>query len=87
MFPDAVTARGTKHLHELLSLKKAGHRAVVLFCVQREDVDNFSPAQHIDPLYAKTLSQVQAQGVEVLAYQAQVSPERIVVIRKLPIIL
>ncbi|MBU0484340.1 MAG: DNA/RNA nuclease SfsA [Proteobacteria bacterium] len=87
MFPDAVTARGTKHLHELLKLKKEGHRAAILFCVQREDTDCFTPARQIDPLYAEILGQVYKQGVEILAYQAQVSPEQIMIVRKLPIVI
>jgi len=58
---------------------------VVFFCVQREDVDYFSPAEHIDPGYAQALREVADQGVEVLAYGAALSPEAIVVVRKLPV--
>ena len=85
MFPDAVTARGTKHLLELTALKQQGHMAAVLFCVQRGDADYFMPAQHIDPLYAETLNKVAEKGVKVLAYQADVSPEEITITRKLPV--
>ncbi|MHB1015059.1 MAG: DNA/RNA nuclease SfsA [Desulfurivibrionaceae bacterium] len=85
MFPDAVTVRGAKHLAELLALRQTGCRAVVFFCVQREDVDYFSPAVHIDPGYAKALLEVAGQGVEVLAYGAALSPEAITIIRKLPV--
>jgi len=77
MFPDAVTARGTKHLHELAQLLDRTTRAAVLFCVQRADGRCFAPARHIDPVYAKTLIEVQQQGVEVLAYRAEVNPEEI----------
>ena len=85
MFPDAVTVRGTKHLLELASLKKQGHRATVLFCVQRGDADHFIPAAHIDPVYAETLAKVASEGVMVLAYQADVSPVEIKIVRKLPV--
>jgi sugar fermentation stimulation protein A len=85
MFPDAVTARGTKHLLELARLKKEGHGAVVFFCVQRQDAEKFSPAGHIDPLYAETLKKAAAMGVLVLAYQAEVSPQGIKISRKLPV--
>lgn len=84
MFPDAVTARGTKHLRELAALKQQGNMAAVLFCVQRDDVDRFMPASHIDPLYAETLAKVAADGVMILAYQADVSPREIKIARKLP---
>jgi sugar fermentation stimulation protein A len=85
LFPDAVTARGTKHLQELTRLVQAGRRAVIFFLVQRLDADRFAPAGNIDPLYAETLSTAQAQGVEVLAYQAAVSPTAIDIVRPLPL--
>ena len=85
MFPDAVTARGTKHLLELAALKQQGHLAAVLFCVQRGDADCFMPAAHIDPLYAENLAKVAAGGVMVLAYQADVSPGEIRIAGKLPV--
>ena len=82
-FPDAVTARGTKHLHELLALKQAGHAAAVFFCVQRMDARSFTPAAEIDPLYAETLAAVHEQGVRILVYQADVQPQGIEIIRPL----
>jgi len=85
MFPDAVTARGTKHLEELARLKEEGHGAAVFFCVQRSDADVFSPAGHIDPLYAETLVKVEKTGVQVLAYQADVNPQSIKIVRPLPV--
>ena len=48
LFPDAVTTRGQKHLRELIKVVEAGQRAVLLFCVQRADVDAFRPADEID---------------------------------------
>ncbi len=74
IFPDAVSARGVKHLRELKEVVAQGHRGVILFCVQRNDVSSFRPAGEIDPHYAETLREVVAAGVEVLAYQAQLTP-------------
>lgn len=85
MFPDAITKRGTKHLKELLALKQSGYDAAVFFCVQRMDADFFAAAGHIDAEYAKTLAEVHLQDVMVLAYQAEVLPEQIKIIRKLPV--
>jgi sugar fermentation stimulation protein A len=73
-FPDAVTKRGQKHLLELQKLKKLGKRAVIFYLIQRSDGNCFSPAIEIDPEYAKILKEVASQGVEVLAYQAEVLP-------------
>jgi len=85
MFPDAITSRGTKHLRELAELAQGGHGAAIFFCVQRMDGEVFAPAAHIDPLYARTLTEVVAQGVKVLAYQAVVGPEEIRLTHALPV--
>lgn len=87
LFPDAVTVRGTKHLHELMELSKQGHGAAVLFCVQREDATSFSPAAAIDPTYATTLFQAQQQGVQILAYSALVRTDSISIATKIPVII
>lgn len=68
-FPDAVTARGTKHLRELANL--TGARAVVLYVVQRNDCDSFRVAADIDPVYAQAVSAV-AGAVEFMAYSCVV---------------
>ena len=73
LFPDAVSERGTKHLRELISMVKNGYRAALLYCVQRSDVTQVRPADEIDPLYGKTLREAIANGVEVIAYGAEVT--------------
>lgn len=85
MFPDAVTARGTKHLNELASLVAKGYRGVLFFCIQRADVERFKPAADIDPLYAETLSKVAEKGVQVIAYQAEVAPKSIEITKFIPV--
>lgn len=84
MFPDAVTKRGTKHLVELIRLTGTGQKSCIFFLVQRMDADHFSPATHIDPTYSAALQEAKAAGVMVLAYQAEVNPEGIRVVRPLP---
>jgi sugar fermentation stimulation protein A len=86
-FPDAVTARGTKHLRELMAMVAEGHRAVLLFCVQLSGVESMSIAGHIDPLYAETLSAGIDSGVEVLVWQADLSEHSIRLQRPLALIL
>jgi sugar fermentation stimulation protein A len=76
-FPDAVTERGTRHLEELMALQRQGHRAVMLFLVQRNDADIFQPADAIDPVYGDALRRAANAGVEVLVYRAEVSPSAI----------
>jgi sugar fermentation stimulation protein A len=72
-FPDAVTARGTKHLHELAEVVAAGHRAVMLYFVHRGDCDVFDLARDIDPDYAAAFAAAREGGVEMLAYAAAVT--------------
>ncbi len=87
LFPDAVTARGKKHLNTLIRVKRSGIRAVMLYVVQRMDVRIFSPAREIDPGYAAALDEAVRQGVEIIVAQAKVQPERIVFHRILPVAL
>lgn len=84
LFPDAVTTRGQKHLKTLMEVKKEGMRAVMLYIIQRMDVETFAPAKNIDPEYAKQLKRAHDAGVEIIPMQAKVSPESIVLHRKLP---
>ncbi len=76
-FPDAVTTRGRKHLNTLMKVKKEGMRAVMVYVIQRADVEVFAPAVDIDPEYAKTLKEAYENGVEVYPIRAKVSPEKI----------
>ncbi|XTZ37662.1 DNA/RNA nuclease SfsA [Salmonella enterica] len=72
-FPDAVTLRGQKHLRELMSVAANGDRAVILFAVLHSAVEHFSPARHIDAKYAQLLNDAYRQGVEVIAFKAELS--------------
>jgi len=71
-FPDAVTERGRKHLAELSDMVREGHRAVMLYVIQRGDGTSFRPAHEIDPAYAAAVTDAMAVGVEILAYRADV---------------
>jgi sugar fermentation stimulation protein A len=84
-FPDAISERATKHLKELMRLKRRGHRAALVFVVQRGDCDYFRPADEIDPEYGRWLRRAVKAGVEALPYQARVTPRNIVLTRRLPI--
>ena len=85
-FPDAVTARGARHLRELAALARAGIRAVQLYCVNLSGVEAVRPASEIDPLYAAALADAIDAGVEVLAYGVELSPEEIRLSHRLPVL-
>ena len=77
LFPDAVSARGTKHLRELQKLVASGTRAVLFYCVQHSQIETVEAAAEIDPAYAAALKEAVAAGVEVIAYQAQLGASEI----------
>ncbi len=73
LFPDAVSERASRHLRELMRLRERGLRSVLVFCVQRGDVEEVRPADGIDPRYGLTLREAIAAGVEVMAWRAAVT--------------
>jgi len=83
-FPDSVTKRGTKHLGELANMVRQGHRAVMLYLVQRTDSARFQLASDIDPAYARAFDAAQSLGVERLIYTTQISPDEITIGAPIP---
>ena len=78
-FPDGVTTRGAKHLRELSLMAAQGHRAVMLYLIQRADAATFSIAGDFDPDYAEAFKLATAAGVEALAYRCRLNSEEIAV--------
>lgn len=78
LFPDAITARGTRHVRELAALVAGGAwEAAVLFVVQRRDVQRVTAAREIDPTFADALSSAKHAGVRVLGRRCRVELERV----------
>ncbi len=84
-FPDSKTERGAKHLRELASMVEQGHRAAMVFLVQRSDAESFRLAADIDPTYAAAFQTAAASGVEMLCYRCRLSPSEIAVEKRLEI--
>lgn len=82
-FPDAVTERGTKHLKELIRLRRKDHRAAVVFVIQRGDCNYFRPADEIDSEYGRWLRRAVKAGVEALPYRARVTAGGVVLTERL----
>ena len=76
-FPDSVTKRGAKHLDELAAMVAQGHRAVMLYCVQRTDCDRLVLAADLDPGYAAAFARARAAGVEAMAWACAISRQGI----------
>ncbi len=85
-FPDAVTARGTKHLRELARIAASGRaRAAMVYLAQRADAERFRLAEDIDPAYMDEWKRALDAGMEVHALACDVSPQEIVARRVIPV--
>ena len=84
-FPDTVTLRGLKHLGVLGDMAEAGHRAVLIYCVQHTGCSRFRLAEDLDPTYAAACLQAQARGVEMLCYTCDLNITEITVRGALPL--
>ncbi len=82
-FPDSVTARGAKHLDELAGMVAAGHRAVMVYLVQRGDCDRVRMAADIDPAYDAALTRALGNGVEAIGYCCKMTTGEITIDRPL----
>lgn len=85
-FPDSVTERGAKHLRELADMVSEGHRAVMVYLVQRADAKRFSLADDIDPAYAAAFDAASKAGVEAYAYRCELAPGGITLDRQVRVL-
>lgn len=85
-FPDSVTERGAKHLVELSDMVAEGHRAVMVYLIQRGEAASLALARDVDPTYGLALDKARKAGVEVIALRCQVTPEGIEVDAAVPIL-
>ncbi len=85
-FPDAKTVRGAKHLAELSDMVAQGHRAVMLYVVQRADASSFDLCRDIDPSYGQAFDAARAAGVEMSCYHCTLSTRSIEVVKAVPFI-
>ncbi len=84
-FPDCVTERGAKHLRELSAMVEAGHRAVMVYLVQRTDCDRFRLARDLDPGYGAAFDAACAAGVEMLCVSTRIDRESVSAGHLLPV--
>jgi len=87
LFPDACTLRGQRHVQELMAARRQGHRAAVVFVIQRDDARCFRPHTTADPDFAQVLREAGKAGVEVFAFTCVVTLDRIAIDRPVPVVL
>jgi sugar fermentation stimulation protein A len=76
-FPDSITSRGTKHMHDLIKAKKKGYYCYVLYLIQREDCDYFKIAKDIDKEYEISFGKAIKNGIQILCYNCKLTNEEI----------
>lgn len=87
MFPDAPTARGTKHVWELAKAVSEGYKGIILFIIQLEGCRYFTPNSETDPSFTDALVQASRQGVRILAYETHVDEHQMSIGKQIPVIL
>jgi sugar fermentation stimulation protein A len=78
-FPSSVTARGAKHMGELSEMVRKGHKAYVVYVIQRNDCEGFEIAKDIDPNYGEETLKAIKNGVQPLVYACEVTPNAITI--------
>ena len=86
-FPDAPTTRGVKHLNHLAQAVGLGHRASVVFVIQRADAGALSPYDTADPEFGAALRRSVAAGVEAYAYRCRVTEGELTLADRVPVVL
>ncbi len=86
LFPDAPTARGSRHLMTLVGGLEGG-RAAAFILIQRADAICLKPNEETDPEFAANLREAYQRGVEVYAYISEVTLEGVFLKERVPVIL
>ena len=85
-FPDAITARGSKHLLKLIDSKEKGYKPFVLFLTQIQGIKNFRIAKDIDKDYYQNYLTAKKAGVKFIAYRCSLNSKEIKIEKKIKII-
>ena len=86
-FPDAPSERALKHVDELIKAKQEGYRAILIFVIQMKGVKWFTPNVNTQPEFGESLIRAAKAGVEIYAYDCEVTPDTIVMNEPVPVAL
>ncbi|MBQ6794757.1 MAG: DNA/RNA nuclease SfsA [Clostridia bacterium] len=75
LFPDAPTERGVKHINELTECMKEGFEAYIVFVIQADAGEYFTPNEERHKEFAACLKKAQDMGVKVLAFNCNVEKD------------
>ncbi len=85
LFPDAPTARGSRHVQALTEAVQEGSRSAVVFVVQRPDARSFAPYDAADPDFGRSLRAAADAGVDLYAWTCRVSKASITMAKRIPV--
>ena len=80
LFPDAPTARGARHLRELMHAVGEGYRPLIAFVAQTDGVSEVRAHEEMDPAFAATLNEARHLGVTVITLPCHVEPDSLEVL-------
>ena len=80
-----MTKRGSRHLADLATMVDAGHRAVMLYLIQRTDCTEMDFARDIDSAYGEAFDEARARGVEAIAYTTHITTTEVIFGSQIPI--
>ena len=86
-FPDAPSERAVKHVKELIQAKKEGYETVIIFVIQMKGVSFFEPNEKTQPEFAAVLREARKAGVDIKAYDCNVTKESMEIGEEVPVIL
>jgi len=86
-FPDAPSERAVKHVQELVKAVKEGYEAYIFFVIQMADIRYFTPHAKMQPAFGEALKEAREAGVNILAYECDVEPDRLCITKEVPVIL
>lgn len=85
LFPDAPTARGTRHVQELRHVVSERDQAAIVFVIQRPDACRFAPHDRADPSFGEALRHAADAGVTIYAWNCQVTKQAITIAEQIPV--
>ncbi len=72
-FPDAPTARGSKHLRELAAASGLGYTCFLAYVIQMEGVHLVRPNIEMDPAFGQAMKEAVDAGVKILFLECKVT--------------
>lgn len=84
-FPDAPTERGVKHIEGLIRSREEGFETWLCFVVQMQPMKWVQPNDVTHPAFGEVLRRAAAAGVHIKAFECEVRPDSLEIVREIPV--